>query len=145
MHTSTVTVAVLKEPTEVELHIDPRDLDESFVRGSGKGGQARNKTSNAVQLLHRPSGIRIHLDGGRSLKENRRQALGVLRAKLLAIEEEKARGAREAERRAQVGSGMRGDKVRTVQVQNGVVVDHRTERRTPFERYRRGDLEGLWR
>lgn len=143
VHTSTVTVAVLPEPKPTDLRIDPRDLDERFVRGSGKGGQARNKTSNAVQLLHHPSGIRIHLDGGRSLETNRRQALALLRAKLLAIEESAARSARESERRRQVGSGMRGDKVRTIRVQHGTVVDHRSGKQTTFARYRKGDLSNL--
>lgn len=143
VHTSTVTVAVLDEPTEVELALDERDLEEAFVRGSGKGGQHRNTTSNAVQLVHRPSGVRVHVDGGRSLKDSRRAARALLRARLLATERDAALGARERTRRQQVGSGMRADKVRTVQVQNGRVVDHRTGKRTALSRYLKGDLDAL--
>ena len=81
---STVTVAVLEEPSARELHIDPKDLDESFTRGSGAGGQHRNKTDSCVLLTHTPSGITGRVDGGRSQHFNRQTAMGVLRARLKA-------------------------------------------------------------
>ena len=85
----------------------------------------------------------MRIDGGRCRETNRKQARDVLRARIAAREAERRTSAREAERRRQVGSGMRGDKVRTVQVQNGTVVDHRTGRRARWARYRRGDLSEL--
>ncbi len=143
VHTSTVTVAVLEEPAPAEVRVHPRDIDERFVRGSGAGGQHRNKTSTAVALLHRPSGIRVRVDGGRSQHLNRQTALDILRARLLQRQREQHTGAINRRRRDQVGSGMRGDKVRTIQVRNGKVRDHRTGKRTSVRRYLRGHLEDL--
>ena len=143
-HTSTITVAVLEEPSEHELHIDPRDLDESFTRGSGKGGQHRNKTDTCVVLRHRPSGISVRVDGGRSQHVNRQTAMGVLRARLKAEQDGRATEGRNASRRRQVGSGMRGDKVRTVAVQRDSVTDHNTGRSTKAKSYLRGRLRDLW-
>jgi len=144
VHTSTVTIAVLPEPEEHELHIDPRDLEESFTRGSGKGGQHRNKTDSCVVLSHRPSDITVRIDGGRSQHVNRQTALAVLRARLKAkIDARETRG-RNADRKAQVGRGARGDKRRTIAVQRNQVVDHRTRKRTTWEAYQKGDLRRLW-
>ena len=84
VHTSTVTVAVLDEPSEHELRIAPEDLDESFTRGTGPGGQHRNKRETAVVLRHVPTGITVRVDGGRSRHLNRQSALGLLRSRLLA-------------------------------------------------------------
>jgi peptide chain release factor 1 len=144
LHSSTVTVAVLEEPSEHELRIDPRDLEESFTRGSGKGGQHRNKTDTCVVLKHRPSGISVRVDGGRSQHVNRQTALGVLRARLKAAGDERTTENRNARRRRQVGSGMRGDKVRTVAVQRDTVTDHRTGRTAKTRSYLRGNLRELW-
>lgn len=143
VHTSTVTVAVLDEPTEAEVYIDPRDLTESFIRGQGKGGQHRNKTDTAVLLVHRPTGILVRVDGGRSQYLNRQTALGVLRARLKASATERATADRNASRRRQVGSGMRADKVRTIAFTRGKVTDHRTGRTTTIKRYVRGFLADL--
>lgn len=143
VQTSTVTVAVLEEPRESELHIDPRDLEESFTRGSGAGGQHRNKTDTAVLLKHKPSGITVRVDGGRSQHTNRLTALNVLRAKLKAGQDAANSSERRGRRRQQVGSGMRGDKRRTVAVQRDSVVDHVTGRSTSFRDYSRGKLESL--
>ena len=143
MHTSTVTVVVLDEPKAREIVLDPRDLSEKFVRGSGAGGQHRNKTSTAVALTHAPSGITVRVDGGRSQALNRAAALDLLRAKLSAGAQRKDRREREATRRRLAGTGMRGDKIRTVQVRNDVVVDHVRGTRTSYKRYARGFLEDL--
>ena len=143
VHTSTISVVVLPEPSERELRIDPADLDESFTRGSGAGGQHRNKTDTAVILVHRPTGIRVRIDGGRSQHHNRVTALAVLRAKLAAAREAERRAKRNAARKEQAGSGMRGDKIRTIRVRHDEVVDHRTGRRTTYKRYARGFLADL--
>ena len=142
--TSTVTVAILEEPKEHELRIDPKDLDESFTRGSGAGGQHRNKTDSCVILKHLPSGISVRVDGGRSQHINRETALGVLRARLKEAGSERTTKDRNARRKRQVGSGMRGDKVRTVALQRDIVTDHRTGRSMKAKAYLRGDLGELW-
>lgn len=143
VHTSTVTVAVLDEPQGEALHIDPGDLDESFTRGSGKGGQHRNKTDTCVILVHRPSGVRVRVDGGRYQHVNRQNALALLRARLEARAREQDQRARNAERSRQLGSGMRGDKVRTVALQRGTVTDHRTGQTMRAKDYLRGRLGEL--
>lgn len=143
VHTSTVTVAVLDEPTPAELHIDPKDLDESFTRGSGAGGQHRNVTDSAVVLVHKPTGVRVRIDGGRSQHTNRQTALTVLRARLLEQQLSAENSQQAATRKQQVGSGMRGDKIRTVQMRRGKVTDHRTGKKTSLKRYLRGYLEDL--
>lgn len=143
VHTSTVTVAILDEPREHEVHIDPRDLDESFTRGSGAGGQHRNKTDTAVVLLHKPSGIQVRVDGGRSQYLNRQAAMGLLRAKLKSGVQANATDRRNRRRREQVGSGMRGDKIRTVAVQRDQVTDHQSGRSTTVRKYLKGQLGAL--
>lgn len=142
VHTSTITVAVLEEPDDAALAIDPRDIDERFVRGSGAGGQKRNKTSSTVVLCHRPSGIRVRIDG-RNREQNRKTAMAILRARLAERQRADRDDARNRERAAKVGSGMRGDKIRTVRVARDQVVDHRSGRRTSYQRYARGELERL--
>jgi peptide chain release factor 1 len=143
VHTSTVTVAVMPEVDEARVHIDPRDLRESFTRGSGKGGQHRNKTETAVVLVHEPTGVRVRIDGGRSQSINREHAMSVLRARLQQRASDGAQARHNASRKAQLGSGMRGDKVRTIAVQRGTVTDHRSGKTIPWEDYRRGKLDGL--
>lgn len=144
VQTSTVTVAVLEEPSEHEVRIDRRDLEESFTRGSGKGGQHRNKTDSCVVLTHRPSGITVRIDGGRSQHLNRQTALGILRARLKAAGDERVARGRNTNRRGQVGSGMRGDKVRTIALQRDTVTDHVTGKTMKAKAYRKGNLRRLW-
>ena len=139
VHTSTITVAVLPEPTAVEVRVDDRDLDWSMCRGTGSGGQKRNKTESTVLLTHRPSGLQVRCESSRSQQHNRAMALALLRARLWAAERERVTGARADDRRAQVGSGMRGDKRRTIRVQDGVVTDHVLGRRWPLRDYLRGE------
>ena len=145
VHTSTVTVVVLDELSSREISIERRDLVEKFIRGSGAGGQHKNKTSNAVALTHKPSGLSVRVDSGRSQHFNRVAALELLRAKLAARARTKYRREREVTRRKLAGSGMRGDKVRTVQVRNDVVVDHVRGTRMSYRRYARGYLDELER
>jgi peptide chain release factor 1 len=143
VHSSSVTVAVLPEPTGAQVRLDPADLEVSTCRGSGAGGQHRNKTESAVIVRHRPTGLTVRVESERSQHQNRETAMAALRARLL----DRERGAQEArqaaDRRQQVGSGQRGDKRRTVAVQRDSVVDHRTGRRTTVARYVEGHLEDL--
>lgn len=137
-------MAVLAEPPASRIVLRPKDLDETFIRGSGAGGQHRNKTSTTVVLHHLPTGLRVRVDGGRSQHANRQTAMALLRARLDQARRRSAYERRNAARQAQVGSGMRGDKVRTVQVKNGLVVDHRSGGRIAYKRYARGDVAGLF-
>jgi len=139
VHTSTITVAVLPEPTEVEVRIAPDDLDWSYCLGTGSGGQARQKTSSTVLLTHRPTGLQVRCETSRSQHHNRIDALALLRARLWAREHERLHAARAQERRDQLGSGMRGDKRRTIRCQDGTVVDHVTGRRWELKAYLRGN------
>lgn len=143
VHTSTVTVAVLREPTETELRIAPSDLEVTAVRGSGPGGQARNKTESCVVVRHIPSGTVVRCDVTRSQQQNRSLAIDLLRARLADAGAAQAARAANEGRRAQVGSGERGDKIRTIRTQDGVVTDHRSGRRIRFSDWERGILDGL--
>jgi len=139
VQTSTITVAVLPEPTEVDVRIAPGDLDWSTCFGTGPGGQKRNKTESTVLLTHRPTGLQVRCETSRSQQHNRVAALALLRARLWAREHERVTAERAQERRDQLGSGMRGDKRRTIRVQDGTVVDHVTGRRWELRAYLRGN------
>lgn len=144
VHTSTITVVVFPEPTETELRIDPRDLDETFTRGSGPGGQHRNKTETCVVLKHKPTGISVRIEDGRSQKQNRDLALAVLRARLLQAAKEKKAMELARLRKEQAGSGMRGDKVRTIMVKHNNVVHHANSKNCTYKEYSKGHLSLLW-
>lgn len=137
VQTSTVTVAVLPEPTEAQVHIRDSDLEMQMVRGSGAGGQKRNKTSNCILLKHKPSGLTIRCESERSLTQNRASALALLRSRLWERQNALVSSQRENQRRAQVGSGMRGDKRRTIRADG--VIDHVTGKRWEFKQYSRGE------
>lgn len=143
VHTSTVTVVVLEQARPTEVSISPRDLEITYSRGSGPGGQHRNKTATAVRIRHTPSGLTVRVDGGRSQTDNREQAIMLLRTRLLAMAREQGRKTRSQARRRQAGSGMRGDKIRTIQVRNDLVIDHRRKTRMSFRKYARGLLGEL--
>ncbi|MCP3136957.1 peptide chain release factor-like protein [Pyxidicoccus xibeiensis] len=138
IQTSTVTVAVLREPAEAEWVPRPSELEWRTTKGSGPGGQHRNKTESAVILTHLPSGLTVRCEAERSQHRNRELALRLLRARWLAQAEQGAAAQANATRRQQTGTGMRGDKVRTVRERDGQVTDHRTGHRLRLEDYRRG-------
>jgi len=140
VHTSTVTVVVLPDPTTVELpKIPDRDLEWSTCRGTGSGGQKRNKTETTVQLKHLPTGVQVRCENTRSQQKNRALALQLLRAKLWEHQQSKSERSRAKNRKKQCGSGMRGDKRRTVRVQAGTVTDHVLKKRWSFRSYLKGE------
>jgi peptide chain release factor 1 len=143
VHTSTITVAVLPELQKTSMSIRPEDLRWKFCRGQGKGGQHRNKTDSAVQLTHTPSGESVHCESEREQSRNKQLALRWLTTKLNKAANGLSQESRNSNRRQQLGTGMRGDKIRTIRVQDGVVKNNLTGKKVPFSRYERGDFKGL--
>ena len=125
VHTSTATVAVLPEMDEASVEIRPEDVEMQVFRSSGAGGQHINKTSSVVRLIHKPTGIVVECQQERSQVQNRAKAMSMLASKLYEIEQERIVGAQTAERRSQVGTGMRNERIRTYNFPQGRVTDHR--------------------
>lgn len=144
IHTSTATVAVLPEAEEVDLELKPEDLEMTVCRASGPGGQGVNTTDSAVQIIHKPSGLIVRCSDERSQMKNKAKALKVLRTRLLdlKIAEENAKYA--AQRRSQVGTGERNEKIRTYNFPQNRVTDHRLELSLyHLPAVLDGDLDGL--
>ena len=125
VHTSTATVAVLPEMEEVDVQINPADIEMQVYRASGAGGQHVNKTSSAVRLIHKPSGIVVACQEERSQVQNREKCMRMLASKLYEIEQEKQESQVTGMRRSQVGTGMRNERIRTYNFPQGRVTDHR--------------------
>ena len=125
VHTSTATVAVLPEMEEAEVDIRPEDIEMQVFRSSGAGGQHINKTSSAVRLIHKPSGIVVSCQEERSQVQNREKCMQMLASKLYEIEQDRINSAVTSERRSQVGTGMRNERIRTYNFPQGRVTDHR--------------------
>ena len=125
IHTSTATVAVLPEVDEVDFELNPADIEMQVFRSSGAGGQHINKTSSAVRLIHKPTGTVVECQQERSQFQNRDKAMRILASRLYEAEQEKISSEYTAQRRSQVGTGMRNERIRTYNFPQGRLTDHR--------------------
>lgn len=125
VHTSTATVAVLPEPEEIDVQLDPDDVKENITTSQGPGGQNVNKVATAVHLIHLPTGIEVRMQETKSQTQNRERAYKLLRARLYERQKAEAHAARGEQRRSMIGGGERAEKIRTYRWKENVVVDHR--------------------
>lgn len=125
LHTSTATVAVLQKPTEAEVKINPADIKMDFFKASGHGGQNVNKRQTAIRLTHLPSGLMVSCQTQRNLEQNKKAAMDLLRARLFQQKQAKIEGAISTERREQIGSAQRAEKIRTYNFPQDRITDHR--------------------
>ena len=144
IHTSAATVAVLPEMGEVEVTIAPEDVRVDVFRAKGHGGQSVNTTDSAVRLTHLPTGIVVTCQDERSQLQNKQRAMAILRARVYDVEEKKRWAAVDAERRSQVGTGERSEKIRTYNFPRNRVTDHRIDLTSyRLEEILNGDLDGF--
>ena len=141
IHTSTATVAVMPEAEDVDVAVDESDLKIDVYRSSGPGGQSVNTTDSAVRITHLPTGIVVAMQDERSQLQNREKAMRVLRARIFDAERERQAAEQAAARSAQVGSGARAEKIRTYNVPQSRVTDHRVKVNVPLEQVLAGSLD----
>jgi peptide chain release factor 1 len=125
IHTSTATVAVMPEVEDVEVNLDANDLEITSTFSSGPGGQHMQKNATAIRIVHKPTGMTVNVQSERSQTQNKRVALSILQARLQEIEEAKQHAAEAANRKSQVGTGDRSEKIRTYNYPQSRVTDHR--------------------
>ncbi|MBM4017648.1 MAG: peptide chain release factor 1 [Planctomycetes bacterium] len=144
IHTSAATVAVMAEPEPLDIQIREEDLEVETMRASGPGGQKVNKTSSAVRMRHKPTGIMVHMQDEKSQHRNREKALRILTARVYDLVESKKRAERAADRKSKIGSGDRSERIRTYNFPQNRLTDHRINYTTyNLDRVVQGDLDGV--